>query len=160
MSESEAHTFFSPLLPWEWTTWPWSRRFCRPFHESHVLISIDSHSKWMEVHMMSSITATATIQCFCSIWHVVRQWVRNSKIFYGRMGSNIHTLPYHPASDDLAEHAVQTWPEILVQGRCGCQHRLLESLRPRSFRVELLGEKLIWHHHLDCLRPATWMTRL
>ena len=65
MPEAEAHTFLGPPVAMEWPTRPWNGL---PGHgqidfagESHV------HSKWMEVHMMSSITATATIQCLCGI---------------------------------------------------------------------------------------------
>ena len=56
----------APLSPWQWPSRPWSRvhvDFLGPFMGHMFLLLIDSHSKWMEVHPMASITAKATIQC-------------------------------------------------------------------------------------------------
>ena len=32
------------------------------------LILIDAHSKWLEVHPMATITASATVDCLCTIF--------------------------------------------------------------------------------------------
>ena len=55
----------SPLQPWKWPTRPWSRLhadFAGPFMGRMFLIIIDAHSKWLEVHPVTSITSTVTIQ--------------------------------------------------------------------------------------------------
>ena len=62
----------APLIPWHWPTRPWSRLhidFAGPFLNHMYLILVDSHSKWIEVHVMSSITASATVpsQNFCTV---------------------------------------------------------------------------------------------
>ncbi len=55
-----------PLIPWQWPTRPWSRvhiDFAGPVKNNmYSLVLIDSHSKWINVQVMSSISATATIQ--------------------------------------------------------------------------------------------------
>ena len=60
----------APLIPWKWPSRPWTTvhiDFAGPFL-NHILILIDSHFKWIEVHPMSSITASATIQCLHNIF--------------------------------------------------------------------------------------------
>ena len=55
----------TPLIPWKWPSWPWSRLhidFAEPFKGKMFLVVIDAHSKWLEVHLMPTITAQATIQ--------------------------------------------------------------------------------------------------
>ena len=54
----------APLMPWKWPNRPWTRvhiDFAGPFLNHMFFILIDSHSKWIEVHPLSSITASATI---------------------------------------------------------------------------------------------------
>ena len=55
-----------PLIPWQWPTRPWSRvhvDFAGPVKNNNMyLVVIDSHSKWIDVQVMSSIAAPATIQ--------------------------------------------------------------------------------------------------
>ena len=47
----------APLHTWEWRYQPWSRihtDFAGPIAGGHMLlIIIDAHSKWIEVHVMS-----------------------------------------------------------------------------------------------------------
>ncbi len=53
------------LHPWEWPDQLWSRLhidFAGPVKGSMLLIVVDSHSKWLEVHTMSSITSSQTIE--------------------------------------------------------------------------------------------------
>ena len=52
------------LHPWEWPQEPWSRihiYFAGPFMGHNFLIIVDAHSKWLDVHIMSSTTSAATI---------------------------------------------------------------------------------------------------
>ena len=61
----------APLSPWQWPSCPWSRvhvDFLGPFKGQMFLLLIDAHSKWMEVHTLSSITAKSTIQCLRNIF--------------------------------------------------------------------------------------------
>ena len=55
----------APLHPWEWPTQPWTRLHmdhAGPIHGKLFLILVDSHSKWMEVHIVPSTSAEATIK--------------------------------------------------------------------------------------------------
>ena len=55
----------APLHPWEWPSHPWQRLhldFAGPFLGHMYLVLVDAHSKWMEVHLMQSITASKTIE--------------------------------------------------------------------------------------------------
>ena len=54
----------APLQPWKWPTRPWARLhldFAGPFMGHMYLVLIDSHSKWLEVIPLPSITAERTI---------------------------------------------------------------------------------------------------
>ena len=47
----------APLHPWEWPSKPWSRLdldFAGPFLGHNYLVLVDSHSKWMDVQLMTS----------------------------------------------------------------------------------------------------------
>lgn len=51
----------APLHPWEWPKEPWSRLhldFAGPYLGKMYLVAVDAHSKWLEVHIMPSITST------------------------------------------------------------------------------------------------------
>ena len=55
----------APLHPWEWPAKPWSRLhldFAGPWQGHMYLVIVDAHSKWMDVHIMQSITSTKTIE--------------------------------------------------------------------------------------------------
>ncbi|RUS88832.1 hypothetical protein EGW08_003377 [Elysia chlorotica] len=54
----------APLHPWDWPQQPWSRvhmDFAGPFLGKMFLIIIDAHSKWIDIKIMSKITASDTI---------------------------------------------------------------------------------------------------
>jgi len=115
----------SPLQPWRWPTRPWTRLhadFAGPFLGSMFLVVVDAHSKWIEVHSLPSITAATTIQCFRRIFATFglpevivtdngstftsgefQQFLRRNGIKHKR------SPPYHPATNGLAERAVQTF---------------------------------------------------
>ena len=49
-----------PLSPWAWPTKPWSRMhvdYAGPINNHMLFIVIDAHSKWIEVGIMTTITA-------------------------------------------------------------------------------------------------------
>ena len=61
----------APLHPWSWPSEPWSRLhidFAGPFMGKMYLV--DAHSKWMDVEIMSQITASQTIEKLRSIFAV------------------------------------------------------------------------------------------
>ena len=96
------------------------------FDKKILLIVIDSYSKWIEVHEMSSTTSTATIHKLRSIfasYGLSEELVSDNgplfvskdfDIFLKRNGIK-HTLipPYHPANNRAAERAVQTVKQAL-----------------------------------------------
>ena len=91
-------------------------------------ILIDAHSKWIEVHPMYSITASATIQCLRNIFAqfgIPENVVSDNgptftsmefKQFLQRNGVR-HTTspPYHPSSNGLAERAVQIFKHSVAK---------------------------------------------
>ena len=54
-----------PLHPWECPQEPWSQLhidFAGPFMGHIFFVLIDAHSKWLEVHIMRSISAVPTVK--------------------------------------------------------------------------------------------------
>ena len=119
----------APLHPWVWPDHPWSRLhldFAGPFMGEMFLIMVDAHSKWIEAHIMSNITAPKTIDKLRQIFavHGLPDTVVTdngptftSELFGEFMEQNgirhVRTAPFHPASNGLAERAVQTVKEGL-----------------------------------------------
>lgn len=113
-----------PLHPWEWHDHPWSRLhldFAGPFKGQMFLIMVDAHSKWIEAHLMSNITAPTTIDKLRQVFAVHglpdRVVTDNGPTFTSELFSefmqqngfhHIWTAPFHPASNGLADRAVQT----------------------------------------------------
>ena len=115
----------APLHPWEWPSQPWSRihlDFAGPFIGHMFLVLVDAHSKWLDVHMMQSITSSKTIEklriTFAN-YGLPRKVVTDngssftSEEFRTFMSENgivhVTSAPYHPSSNGLAERAVQTF---------------------------------------------------
>jgi hypothetical protein len=140
-----------------------------------LFIVVDSHSKWIEVHTVSTITSTGTIeklrQSFASFGLPETIVSDNASVFTSqefqkftsRNGiDHIRVAPYHPASNGLAERAVQTVKAGLSKQESGSLDTRLSRLL-LTYRVtphattgvspaELLqGRKL--RTQLDFLRP-------
>ena len=114
----------APLHPWEWPSEPWSRihlDFAGPYMGSMFLVLVNAHSKWMDVHLMQSITSAKTIEKLRIIFAnhgIPRKVVTDngptftSYEFQEFMQKNgivhVKSAPYHPLSNGLAERAVQT----------------------------------------------------
>ncbi|XP_054283366.1 uncharacterized protein K02A2.6-like [Macrosteles quadrilineatus] len=120
----------APLQQWSWPKHCWQRIHIdfASFHNKEFLIIIDSFSKWMEVIYMTSITSAKTIEklrtCF-SAYGLPSTLVSdggpqlNSKEFDDFLKANailhVVTPPYHPASNGLAERAVQTTKKSFIR---------------------------------------------
>ena len=90
------------------------------------LVVANAHSKWLEVKVVNSATSQSTIQQLRSMFatHGLPEMLvtDNGSVFTSaefqefmqRNGvRHIKTAPYHPASNGLAERAVQTVKEAL-----------------------------------------------
>ena len=118
-----------PLHPWEWPHKPWLRihaDYAGPFQGRMLLILVDAHSKWMDIHITSSATSAVTIEKMRSSFATLglpeimvtdngpaftsmefAQFMQRNRIWH------VTTAPYHPASNGLAEWDVQTVKEGL-----------------------------------------------
>ena len=119
----------APLHPWIWPTRPWQRvhlDFAGPFQGSMFLVAIDAHSKWPEVYAMSSTTAERTIEVLRHLfaaYGILEQVVTDNgpqfvaqefaTFMKGNGVKHIRTIPYHPASNGLAERFVQSFKQGL-----------------------------------------------
>ena len=84
-------------------------------------IVVDAHSKWPEVEVMSTTTSEKTIEVLRSLFAhhgLSEKLVSNNgpqftsaefkQFLEGKSIKHILSAPYHPASNGLAEHFVQT----------------------------------------------------
>ena len=54
--------------PWECPSTPWTRvhvDYARPFLGKYYFILVDAFSRWIEVHIVDSTSATSTINVIC-----------------------------------------------------------------------------------------------
>lgn len=139
------------------------------------LVLVDSHSKWLDAHIMSNITAMATTEKLRSVFaiHGLPDAVVSdngptftSEVFQEFMEKNgirhVRTAPYHPASNGLAERAVETLKEGLRKmsghsletklSRFLFQYRITPHTTTGMSPAELLlGRRP--KSHLDLLHP-------
>ena len=167
----------APLHPWEWPVQPWSRLhldFAGPFLGRMYLVLVDTHSKWLDVQVMNSITSELTISRLRSIFatHGLPQQIVTDngptftseafKEFTKLNGiKHIFSAPYHPSSNGLAERAVQTFKQSLHQMQDGnltdkiakflFKYRITPHTTTRVPPAKLLmGRKL--RSHLDLMQ--------
>ena len=121
--ETQATPPVAPLNPWKWPSRPWARLhldFAGPFQGKLFLIMIDAHSKWIEAVCTSSTSSTVVIEelrtVFSSFGLPETIVTDNGSGFTsgefkeflrGNGVRHITSAPYHPASNGLAERAVQ-----------------------------------------------------
>ena len=167
-----------PLHPWVWPVKPWSRihiDYAGPFEGKMFLLTIDAHSKWLEVHVTNSATSSTTIELLRKSFACLglpdvvvsdNAATFTSDEFTDFLKKNgikhVRTPPYHPASNGVIERAVQTFKEgmkRLTEGSMSTRvSRFLFKYRitPHSTTgvppAELIfGRKI--RSHLDHLRP-------
>ena len=118
-----------PTHPWVWPTAPWQCihvDFTGPFLGHMFLIVVDTHSKWLEVEIMSSTTAEKTIdrlRYIFSHYGLPEQLVSDNgpqfvslefKHFMKENGiRHILVAPRHPHSNGQAEPFVATFKQAM-----------------------------------------------
>ena len=175
--ESRPSPSKAPLHPWEWPTRPWCRihiDHAGPFMGKLFLIIIDAHSKWIDVLIVNSTSAEATISKLRSIFSthgLPEQIVSDNgsgftssefEEFLSHNGiKHIRTSPYHPSSNGLAERAVQIFKSSVKKLEGPMKERISKFLF--KYRVTpqtttgispaelLMGRRL--RTHLDLLHP-------
>ena len=168
----------APLQPWSWPTSPWTRLhldYAGPFEGKMILVLIDAHSKWIEAIHTPNATSTVVIEelrekfaqfgipqtivtdngsCFTSV---------EFESFLSANGiHHLTTAPYHPASNGLAERAVQIIKKGLKKNKNGTFHTRLSRtlfsyrLTPQTTTSVSPAELLLKRRprsKLDLLRP-------
>ena len=178
--ETQSSPPLAPLNPWQWPTRPWARLhlyFAGPIQGRMILVAVDAHSKWIEAISTSTTSSAVVIEelrvlfakfglpeslvtdnatCFTS---------QEFKFFLKKNGIH-HTTsaPYHPASNGLAERAVQTVKKGLKKVVLGSLSSRLSKvlfayrITPQSTTGISPAELLLGRQprtRLDLLRPNT-----
>ena len=170
----------APLYPWSWPSRPWARLhldYAGPVQGKMFLVLIDAHSKWIEAFCTPNATSSTVIEelrttfarfglpetvvtdngtCFVSAEFEAFLEVNGIK--------HITSAPYHPASNGLAERAVQIVKKGLKKITSGrIRDRLAKILMPYRLTPQsttgispaelLLGRRP--RSRLDCIKPHT-----
>ncbi|KAI4899548.1 hypothetical protein NFI96_026864 [Prochilodus magdalenae] len=121
------------LHPWPWPGAPWQRihiDFTGPFEGRMFFVAVDAHSKWPEVCLMDSTTASKTIQVLRSMFSRYGlpevlvsdngpQFVSDefARFLKANGVKHMDSAPFHPATNGLAESFVQTFKHSLKSSR-------------------------------------------
>ena len=170
----------APLNPWTWPNRPWSRihiDYAGPLEGHMFLVVIDAHSKWLEVFAVKSANAISTIECLRKAFatHGIPDTIvsDNGTPFVNELFTEFTTkngvkhitvAPYHPASNGMAERAVQVFKKGFNMFKSGSVatrlSRFLLSYRclphtttGRSPAEMLMGRRL--RTQLDSVHPDT-----
>lgn len=119
----------APIHLWEPASKPWSRLHldhAGPFQNKLYLIIVDAYSKWVEAVPVSSTSSTVTIEKLRIIFatHGLPEIVvtdnasgfKSEEFGVFLQKNNIrklHSAPFHPATNGLAERNVQTFKNAL-----------------------------------------------
>ena len=140
------------------------------------MVVVDTHSKWPEVHLMSSNTTSKTIQVLKGLFSrnglpevLVSdngpQFMSNEfdTFMKGNRVKHIRSAPFHPATNGLAERFVQTFKHSMKFSveTISMQHRLdafllMSRNTPHSTTKESLAMLFMRHKlrsRLDLLKP-------
>ncbi|XP_054257422.1 uncharacterized protein K02A2.6-like [Macrosteles quadrilineatus] len=139
----------APLQRWSWPNQPWQRVHVdfASFHNKEFLILVDSYSKWLEVFQMQTTTSAKTIErlrsCFavfglpCTLVSDGGPQLRSQEFEeFLKANGILHVVspPYHPASNGLAERAVQTTKNTFL--RQMLQDEMSKSNRSVQHRID------------------------
>ena len=93
---------------------------------------MDAHSKWLDIVIVPAVTLTVTIEklraIFATHGFAARNVMYNGTVFvndvfrcflYANGIAHTQTTSYHPASNDLVEHAVQNFKQGIKRLECG-----------------------------------------
>ena len=121
--ESRASPRSAQLHPWQWPAQTWARihlDFAGPFLGHTYLVNVDASSKWLDAHIMSSMSSQKTIETLRSVFatHGLPQMLvtdngpaftsNEFREFTQKNGiKHVTSAPYHPSSNGQAEWAVQ-----------------------------------------------------
>lgn len=119
----------SPVLAWPSAGTPWSRLhvdYAGPLENKYFLVIVDAYSKFLDVHVTSSITSAATIELLrksfsnyglpdivvsdnasCFVSQEMQQFLQKNGV------KHVTPAPYNPASNGLAERSVRSLKEGL-----------------------------------------------
>ena len=141
----------APMHPWEWPDRPWARihiDYAGPVKGKMILVIVDAHSKWIEAHAVGSATSRATIDKLQLVFatHGLPEVIVSdngssftSEEFSAFVQSNgikhLTSAPYHPASNGLAERAVQTLKNALEKDSSGANLETQISLFLFHYRI-------------------------
>ena len=125
----------APLQPWKWPSRPWVRLhmdYAGPFQGKMFLVVIDAHSKWVEAFPTNSSTSAVVIDhistLFAQFGYPEVVVTDNGSCFVSEefeaylLKNGIRHLtsaPYHPATNGLAERAVQILKKGLKKEKQG-----------------------------------------
>ena len=125
----------TPLHPWSIPEKPWSRLhmdYAEPLLNHMFLVIVDVFSKWLEIIPVKNATSSVTIdklRSVCSTHGLLDTIVTDNatiftsvemKEFFLSNGiKHMTSAPYHPASNGLAEQAVQTFKSALKKLKDG-----------------------------------------
>ena len=157
----------APIHTWEWPKNSWDRvhvDYAGPIQGSMILVLIDAYSKWIEAHVVSSSTSEVTIEYLSQIFasHGLPKSIisDNGSCF---TSDEFSKSPYHPASNGLAERAVQIIKNCVKQMvGANMQNKITRFLSryritPQSTTGEapsvLLMNKVL-RSRLDLLKPS------
>ena len=106
--------------------------YCGPIDGKYFLVIIDAHSKFIHVHATTTTSSKVTIECLrktfanFGIPHEIvsdnAQYFVSGEIkdFYKQNNIQLkNSAPFHPASNGLAERAVQTFKKGLLKFKNG-----------------------------------------
>ena len=155
----------APMHPWEWPERAWARihiDYAGPIKGKMILVIVDVHSKWIEALTVNAATSNATIEKLQSVFttHGLPEVIVSDngtaftseefKAFVQKNGiRHLTSAPYHPASNGLAERAVQTLKSALKKDPGWSQSRDTNLSLPLS----LPHYSPLYNGHSSCRAP-------